>query len=874
MAGFEDLISRHKTYLVAAFLWFGACGEGYAREGYPRSKGSSGANYHETVAETRPRLLYAAHNRGKMQLAVANNGTFGTSGGDIQDPITGKRVLSCIYPKGSDLVYLWVGAFWIGAVVGRDTLVSVGTEDFYITDEFWSDTPPFDEIQYRSLDINSQFYSPDALSEEDILVEYADTNRTAGLVAQDPTDQRPHIPLNIKVQQRSMAWSYNYADDFVLFDYQIENIGLKRLRDVYMGIWVDGDVWHTSRYGPEGWNDDIVGFLHTFPAAEGCGFEDTVNIAYHADNDGDPIGSSWDYRSPRHAVGARVVRTPSESLSYSFNWWIIDYGGTAHDFGPRRRETTTDRFRDFGGRLGTPLGDRNKYYILKHKEFDYDLLFTGVDHSAQGWLPPPVGAADLARGWDARYLLSFGPFNIDPGQRLPISFAWVGGQNLHSNPENFKKSFNPSDPELFYKTLDFSDLAANSRWSSWIYDNPGLDTDDDKYAGKFRICVRDSVLDRIDTLDRGGVIIIDSIYRAVLADTTYYEGDGVPDFRGASPPPAPRLRVIARDGELVVRWNGYYSENTPDVFLRRIDFEGYKVYISRDERPSSFSLLISHDRENYNRTYLRHVRNDSVAWVMEDVPFNIDSLRAMYGDSAFAPLNYSSARPLVRGDSLYYFTPTGYNLSDLSDNPGNIHRAYPGLTRPPTDSSSWTDEEVTYEHGARLPKFYEYEYRVPNLLRTIPYYVAVTAFDYGSQRAGLTSLETNPLNNMIREFPMVTADSVEALNLNAYVYPNPYRSDDNYEENGFEVREPLVPSGRMHRIHFANLPRICTISIYSLDGDLIRVLHHNYPAGGVGSMHESWDVVSRNNQEVVSGIYYWVIESSTRTQLGKFVIIR
>ena len=78
----------------------------------------------------------------------------------------------------------------------------------------------------------------------------------------------------------------------------------------------------------------------------------------------------------------------------------------------------------------------------------------------------------------------------------------------------------------------------------------------------------------------------------------------------------------------------------------------------------------------------------------------------------------------------------------------------------------------------------------------------------------------------------------------------------------------------MHRIHFANLPRVCTIYIYSLDGDLIRQLEHNYPEGGPEAMHEEWNMITRNTQLVETGLYYWVVESEKGTQIGKFVIIK
>ena len=54
-------------------------------------------------------------------------------------------------------------------------------------------------------------------------------------VQADQRDGRPHIPLNIQVNQTSYAWSYSYAEDFVLFDMSIKNIGNDVLKKLYMG---------------------------------------------------------------------------------------------------------------------------------------------------------------------------------------------------------------------------------------------------------------------------------------------------------------------------------------------------------------------------------------------------------------------------------------------------------------------------------------------------------------------------------------------------------------------------------------------------------------------------------------------------------------
>jgi hypothetical protein len=176
------------------------------------------------------------------------------------------------------------------------------------------------------------------------------------------------------------------------------------------------------------------------------------------------------------------LQTPVYIQRPNFNWWVSN-GNAALDFGPRLAGTSEDPFFDFGGFLGTPTGDRNKYYMLSHIESDYDQINTGRDNSADGWLPPTNYWEDLVNGADTKYLLSMGPIDINPGAIIRFAFAVVGGENFHTDCYAYSTLFEPDDPSAFYATLDFSDIGRNAVYAGWYYDNPGYDTDEDGYLG-------------------------------------------------------------------------------------------------------------------------------------------------------------------------------------------------------------------------------------------------------------------------------------------------------------------------------------------------------------------------------------------------------
>ncbi|MEW5795590.1 MAG: hypothetical protein AB1772_04435 [Candidatus Zixiibacteriota bacterium] len=866
------------------------------------------------AAGVSPAYCTSIHDVGRIAIPITNAGYFGRGHDGLytRDCFTGRLVSLAEYPKRSYAVYLSTAALWVGAVVERDTLVSTGDDGVGRSREFHPAEAPYGNLIYRStLDPTSPRFEG-AVSEQDYIAVYSDTCTHCPGVRTDIVDSRPHRPLNIEVIQRSYSWSYSYAQDFVLFDYDVKNIGRQRLREMYIGLFVDGDVFvnlpiSNADYG----RDDLCGFREYQPAFymdEPCPPDsDLVNLAWVADNDGD-LTRPQEYARLPHITGARIISTPNDSLRVSFNWWSTNRFNPGLDFGPQARVS----YRDLGfNNLGTPWGDRNAYHFLRNGEHDYDQAMIGtIGFLDPTWVSPPFEFIDsVVAGLDSRYLLSFGPFALDPGQTLPLTFAYVGGANFHRDPDNLQNL--PDYPELWYENVHFDSLTANATWAGWVYDNPGFDTDSDGYAGEFTICnlSGDSTIvcdTLIDTSAEPDTDYVQCRWEYAVADTVWRTGDGIPDFRGAGPPPNPStytfvngdgdtvrgLRVFPEVGSVRLVWNGVMSETTPDPFTHEYDFEGYRVYIARDDRESSYSVIDSYDRENYNRWIWNGVAR---RFVLRDPPFSLQQLRCLYGDSCgdttWHPENYPRTRPLVisagpKYDPLiYYFEPQDYNRSVMIDDGGTpttrIRKVYPHSPRPPyVDPDSIRhyfpdrDDTLYFTEDGYL-KYYEYEYVFDGLLPTVAYYVNVTAFDFGFPELDLPGLETNPSLLPKIVYPLASSDAIAAQGLQVYVYPNPYRLDGDYRDNGYEARGRLhIPEDKTRLVHFANLPPKCTISIFSLDGDLVRELQHDVDPDDYLANHATWDLINRNAQLVVSGMYYWVVEADDgATQIGKLVVI-
>jgi hypothetical protein len=540
-------------------------------------------------------------------------------------------------------------------------------------------------------------------------------------------DGRPHIPLGLEITQASSAWSYPHAEDFILFDYGIKNIGPESLHEVYLGFYIDADVYHISEE-LEGAQDDITGFVSSagYPMMpSGCLDSVDINLAWAADNNG---GIGYPSVSTPHVTGLLMLRSPSDSVQVSYNWWISN-GTASLDFGPQTR----DGYRDYGhGGTGTPSGDRNKYFVLSNGEIDYDQVRTGtIDSSDSVWLPPGNYSDIWATGLDTRYLLSFGPFSIEPGVELPLAFAYVAGENFHYDPSNLSDL--PDDPDAYYENVDFSDLVTNATWAGWIYDNPGIDTDGDGDSGQAVICE---------------------------GDTIWYAGDGVPDYRAAAAPDAPVIWVEPLIGGLRVRWNGHGSETCLDPFSSTTDFEGYRVFLSQEVAPVNFVQLAEYDVEDYYKFFWNPELSD---WDIARERYLVEDLVCAYagggcGDHSWHPLDFPRESPYFMPgfpDSVFYFEPILANASRFGHETP-IVKVYPDAPRPPYSSPDNVppDSASVYLTEDSLFKFYEYEYVIDELVPDQPYWVSVSAFDYGSFAVQLPSAQESPIGpNAIVETP-------------------------------------------------------------------------------------------------------------------------
>ena len=222
-------------------------------------------------------------NVGNIGITVTNFGTYGH--GFVFWP----EQPSCEYPLGSGIEHVFDGGLYVGGFIRGvgGPLVTTGAVDAASVSErgggFEFTNSVGSRVKERSSLFDSRFFSPTAISHQDFLMDYTDTNKVLPINGEPIID---HDPLGISVHQETYAWNFPFANFFVIFNYWIKNVSSRNIDSVFIGLWTDTVVRNTIVTGqPSG---------SAFYNKGGNGYNDSIKIAYEFDAAGD-IGFTDSY---------------------------------------------------------------------------------------------------------------------------------------------------------------------------------------------------------------------------------------------------------------------------------------------------------------------------------------------------------------------------------------------------------------------------------------------------------------------------------------------------------------------------------------------------------------------------------------------------
>jgi len=98
-----------------------------------------------------------------------------------------------------------------------------------------------------------------------------------------------------------------------------------------------------------------------------------------------------------------------------------------------------------------------------------------------------------------------------------------------------------------------------------------------------------------------------------------------------------------------------------------------------------------------------------------------------------------------------------------------------------------------------------------------------------------------------------------------YVVPNPYVAFSDAEQ---PARQPNRRGEKV--LQFRNLPKECTIRIYTIAGELIQTLYKNDDGSIV-----NWDLLSYEGQRIAYGVYIYHVDApGVGEKIGRFAVIK
>ena len=279
---------------------------------------------------------------GQIGLSLTNAGTVGWP--DVRNNPQGPPSME--YPLNSGIEHLFEGGLWIGAKVNGQTAVSTASVDFptgYTTGasgfEFTAEIGQ--RIRQRSTLTNSDYFSFDAVSHQDMVMDFSDRNAIVPGTS-IPIDNHD-LPLGAQVHLEAYAWNFSFADFFVILDITITNTSTSAWDSVYFGYWTDMVVRNINVA-----TDGGAAFFNK----GGGGYIDSLSAIYAFDVTGDPgytnsygasqfLGLEWRDRFVHPNTAADLVNDGFPRPGVNANFWV---------------------FRQFdGSQFGAPANDIERY---------------------------------------------------------------------------------------------------------------------------------------------------------------------------------------------------------------------------------------------------------------------------------------------------------------------------------------------------------------------------------------------------------------------------------------------------------------------------------------------------------------------------------
>ncbi len=470
--------------------------------------------------------------------------------------------------------------------------------------------------------------------------------------------------LGLELQVRIFQFNNPLAEDLIFLVYTITNTSPKTLDKVYLGMFGDPHIG-----GPNDYSDDNASFISAFN--NNFPF-DTRNMLYAYDEDG--IGDGG--------------KTPGY-----FGYRFLESPGISNDGFDNDNDHLIDEspFNDAGQEIFGPIGiyGEAKLHWSGDEDGDWDAEFddVGVDGIA--------GTGDFGEGDGKPSQLFYDDVNnngiLDTGEAT--SGSRLEGMRFYGGEPNFGfldiaesdqlglTSFNailfggnnrPKNDPLMWRMLSTNNQLPDSP-------EPDIEQQADNVfiygSGPFRLKPGESQRFSIALLLGSN---LDDLLQNAETSQQVFESD----YRFAKPPIKPRLTVVQGDKKATLYWNTeaeksfdpFIARANPDDTQKGFDFEGYKIYRSRDYSFNDTKTITDSKGINFLSVPLKQkngvpaqfdIKNEYSG--LSEIEYKGRGVRFDLGGNTGLMHSFVDSNNVVNGIT-YFYAITSYDHGDLNAN--------------------------------------------------------------------------------------------------------------------------------------------------------------------------------------------------------------
>jgi len=723
-----------------------------------------------------------------------------------------------------------------------------------------------------------------------------------------------HIPIGLELRQLAWAYSVDGYQDFNPIEFTIYNRSGHMLDSMYFALRTDMDSGpiQSSTY----YSDDFD--LPFYPSGDFMLPVSPIDpqLQLHLDPSTGKIDSLCT-KVPIKISGMSIVDDDGDEGKTPGMGSVLLLGCTTDPLGilaPRRCQ-----FRAVRSYIGGTPYTSGGHGTIDQQKYEFMSSTENVDQE--------TGAVTLGQGeqaGDYQFWWSVGPFNQVPdGGSFQVTVAFTvqkgDNQTILNNFKNDYQRFQAGTmrgEDLFSKYPVLANAYAAQVAYTGVYETPRAGFEDQvpdchgcetglklpkgtPQVQKCAQCGDENTICKTVTEFATTWFNFDCDYCTGVWDEATNQGYYLRRWNAESPPPNPNLNVATSynysdnpdrnptltpsgDNQITLAWDNL-SETTADPKTQKFDFRTYRLWKAANwTRPvgssgptdDDWALLGEYRLFDYapNNKYLKfNPANPAVPDTVCPTLWIPQKAESMQVCLQFGDLWDRQSGNVIHPDpNVDCVRKDGQCVQDSGFALGNSNTIVK-RTRYPIGRYRYVDHEV--KNG-------------------FLYFYAVTAGDSSTGKeffGRVAGVEAEGVT------PQASTKSGKSV----WVVPNPYRgyADISKRPSTWDLTPNASDPTGTH-VDFMGLPSgKWSVRIYTVAGDLVAELHSDDPVnadirspvtGSDGTVRQGfnrqqdgpndgqarWNLISRNGQDVVSGIYVFVVDSSQGQQRGRFVIIR